>query len=36
MQVVSQIHERNAGLKERTVASASAAEKNEACGSLAS
>lgn len=36
MQMISQIHERNAGLKEGTVASVSAAEKNEACGSLAS
>lgn len=36
MQVISQIHERSAGLKEGTVASMSAAEKNEACGSLAS
>lgn len=36
MQMVSQTHERNAGLKEGTVASVSAAEKNEACSSLAS
>lgn len=36
MQMVSQSHERNAGLKGGTVASVSAAEKNEACSSLAS
>jgi len=35
MQIISQIRERNAELEE-TVASVSAAEKNEARGSLAS